>query len=558
VQVLGSHAIAVAAETVAARAWSPAIKEWILRGLPRHVRRGDPSLVVPARGKRATQQAIDAEGFSPEVLDRVGRAVAGGDRIYVPHKQRLERLVSAACDMVDWLTSLPPDDRHIKRIDRMSIRDALAMSHEWHAEFEETAQTEAQLSEGVRVVEEWADGVRMVQLGSPAALRAEGNAMGHCVGGYWSRVSSGECRIFSLRDRDGLPHVTIEVGRPPLVRLTDGTEMFLAEMPRPGVNRIALALNDGVVQQVQGKGNRTPVPRWAGYSEAFLRTRGWSKEILPGTEAIDVYATDGRNFASAAEAVRHMAATMAKASRRERSVRRAIPSHGMAIAAACKPEERAAFDRKFVGMAFARDFAEPDEKVVFAFGGHEVRARLHRLPLGSMEVVAASLGGTYSDTAFARVRDGLTAFLDAVEADPRALHGFDLPGGCGLTPSVVSDLFLVSGLAARRETATAANRVGIDAVVRGMRDDLRVAVAARRTPKGATALSQERANLVANLLTGDPVPRFAALASSAMPNLGFQSFLPTTPPARKVAVPATRAAPPTIRAGLPEAFARFR
>lgn len=42
------------------------------------------------------------------------------------------------------------------------------------------------------------------------ALRYEGDAMGHCVGGYCDDVLSGKSRIFSLRDAEGGPHVTIE------------------------------------------------------------------------------------------------------------------------------------------------------------------------------------------------------------------------------------------------------------------------------------------------------------------------------------------------------------
>ena len=35
--------------------------------------------------------------------------------------------------------------------------------------------------------------------------------MGHCVGGYCPDVASGRTKIFSLRDKRGEPHVTVEV-----------------------------------------------------------------------------------------------------------------------------------------------------------------------------------------------------------------------------------------------------------------------------------------------------------------------------------------------------------
>lgn len=42
-------------------------------------------------------------------------------------------------------------------------------------------------------------------------LKYEGDAMGHCVGGYCPDVLQGKSRIFSLRDAKGEPHVTVEV-----------------------------------------------------------------------------------------------------------------------------------------------------------------------------------------------------------------------------------------------------------------------------------------------------------------------------------------------------------
>lgn len=43
------------------------------------------------------------------------------------------------------------------------------------------------------------------------ALKYEGETMGHCVGGYCPDVIEGRSKIFSLRDKKGQPHVTIEV-----------------------------------------------------------------------------------------------------------------------------------------------------------------------------------------------------------------------------------------------------------------------------------------------------------------------------------------------------------
>ena len=46
------------------------------------------------------------------------------------------------------------------------------------------------------------------------ALEAEGRNMKHCVGGYCDKVLRGESEIYSLRDPEGNPHITIEKNPP--------------------------------------------------------------------------------------------------------------------------------------------------------------------------------------------------------------------------------------------------------------------------------------------------------------------------------------------------------
>lgn len=56
-----------------------------------------------------------------------------------------------------------------------------------------------------------------------AALKYEGDIMGHCVGGYCDDVAKGYSKIYSLRDAKGRPHVTIEVVSPGSRINPDGT-----------------------------------------------------------------------------------------------------------------------------------------------------------------------------------------------------------------------------------------------------------------------------------------------------------------------------------------------
>lgn len=102
------------------------------------------------------------------------------------------------------------------------------------------------------VVKKWPDGYTMVRL-SPADCKVEGALMQHCVGkdatGYAKRVQSENIELFSLRDPQNKPHVTIEVDA------------------RGAVGR-------GTVEQVQGKQNKPPVEKYHPYIDEWLTERG--------------------------------------------------------------------------------------------------------------------------------------------------------------------------------------------------------------------------------------------------------------------------------------------
>lgn len=133
------------------------------------------------------------------------------------------------------------------------------------------------------------------------ALKYEGEVMGHCVGGYCDDVLSGRSQIFSLRDKKGEPHVTIEV-RPATAR-SDPEEMqaiydkvqaeadarnfaTLDEQDRfyfPRVKELqmqmlaekAKALPPEIIQ-IKGKANRAPKEEYLPFVQDFVRSGNWS------------------------------------------------------------------------------------------------------------------------------------------------------------------------------------------------------------------------------------------------------------------------------------------
>lgn len=121
------------------------------------------------------------------------------------------------------------------------------------------------------------------------ALKYEGDTMGHCVGGYCPDVSSGETRIFSLRDAKNEPHVTIEV-KPP--KYSDAPRehriQYLDELKQQDPNAdwsdegfAKWMKNRGIevppaIKQIKGKGNAKPKKDYIPYVQDFVKSGNWS------------------------------------------------------------------------------------------------------------------------------------------------------------------------------------------------------------------------------------------------------------------------------------------
>ncbi len=145
-----------------------------------------------------------------------------------------------------------------------------------------------------------------------AALKNEGDVMGHCVGGYCEYVHSGESKIYSLRDEKGMSHVTVEVaprlsgkilesdtvkiqeaepGKYRLVQLTpdgksvyqvsevvarnleDAHNKFVDMYPRLAKEKFFSGIED--IARIKGKQNRAPVDKYIPYVQDFVRSGKW-------------------------------------------------------------------------------------------------------------------------------------------------------------------------------------------------------------------------------------------------------------------------------------------
>jgi len=110
--------------------------------------------------------------------------------------------------LADWFASNSPTRRGVD-IMQLTSDEALEKLKEWD---EELRSKSVDLEKaGGEVVAEVGDGWTIRQLTNGEEAKVEGDAMGHCVGGYGSYIESGETLIYSLRDEQNLPHTTIEI-----------------------------------------------------------------------------------------------------------------------------------------------------------------------------------------------------------------------------------------------------------------------------------------------------------------------------------------------------------
>jgi hypothetical protein len=133
------------------------------------------------------------------------------------------------------------------------------------------------------------------------ALKYEGETMGHCVGGYCPDVVEGRSKIYSLRDKKGQPHVTIEVR--PGRKLTekdlpdDVRELLSEQYADASREEFEAAVQQYVKQQavpdeivqIKGKGNKAPKEDYLPAVQDFVRSGSFGRVgDLGNTGLIDV------------------------------------------------------------------------------------------------------------------------------------------------------------------------------------------------------------------------------------------------------------------------------
>jgi hypothetical protein len=432
-QVIGLAPAFVAIDVIAARSTRQPVTEWADRVVRRHVRR-TPDLHRRLMTEKAVVAAISLDRLSAEVSQKIVVAFRAGEEICTPDKDRVRAFIERALDTMDFMESLPLSDRRIRRIERLSWADAEQMSVDWHASLARVRSKSKDVMAGVRKIAEFGDGSFVAELTTAQALKTEGAEMGHCVGGYWSRVESGDTRIVSLRDPDGHPHVTIELTRPSEYHVEGRGPVRLMAKLQAGRNQV-VASGEWYAAQIRGKQNRMPVAKYADkvvqwMQDASIPTREEGFQVKSGKDALVIYAVPrGQGFFLCENAEEALAAVSDQAIAQLSSpgARQGL----LKVISRIEDFARSCFNNKsdfdalvgLRGSLLSADETESvetrDHAIVAVPGGSSLRARIHTIPT----VGLALINSGRADGAEDRVLNGLEPKLREVIAAMKAEQG---------------------------------------------------------------------------------------------------------------------------------------
>jgi hypothetical protein len=269
---------------------APAIKQWAIQAAQR-VQDGTARawfqsqvydfLVNHTEDRSMVQPVRQLPSDAPEWLVK---KVEMGSPIFqvTPHQD----FATQAQSVSDWVNAWAAENPG-SRVN-YTWEQAVKASEEWHQDLARGASHGAEDAADPGLIQfmTFPDGYRWVMVQSPQCLSREGGRMGHCVGGYHQQVTSGETVILSLRSPQNTPHCTIEVNKPDgdfWTAVISTAAARAAELQRkadhPGqfdmnlgdaVGSLPQSQSLGDINQIKGKQNKPPVPKYIPYVKGLL------------------------------------------------------------------------------------------------------------------------------------------------------------------------------------------------------------------------------------------------------------------------------------------------
>jgi hypothetical protein len=201
-----------------------------------------------------------------------------------------------------------------EQLNKVSMEQAVRRAYEYDQELAAKMKAaHAAAREGLPVQKEYPEGFRWMELNKPGAFASESETMGHSVRGYeppkghpdwvegsgdsgssgyghggWEAIKSGRAKVYSLVDKEGQPHVTVEVknvGMTPEQRTYKVgilTQRLIDEgnLPEQAAAQAEKIYPEGetkqFITQIKGKQNRAPKEDYLPYVQDFVKSGNWS------------------------------------------------------------------------------------------------------------------------------------------------------------------------------------------------------------------------------------------------------------------------------------------
>lgn len=164
----------------------------------------------------------------------VKRALDNGEEVFVVNAT--ETLKKTLLNCIAYLNTVEPH-----KIERMSVPQVMQAAK---------LKPKVIKERGITEVMRFPNGYKWVRITNKASIIREGEKMHHCVGEYCVSLLSGDTQIYSLRDRNNAPHVTLE-----------------------------FVPSSKSVEQIKGYNNQVPAPKYRFMIVDFLNSG-----LLPWTE----------------------------------------------------------------------------------------------------------------------------------------------------------------------------------------------------------------------------------------------------------------------------------
>lgn len=221
--------------------------------------------------RNITQFLINMPDESFKAMPWVARMVKKGDIDLTTPGRNFDHAVDIAGQTGELMHQLRQNNKPVPDINQMDFKGAQDWLYKTRAEM----RTETGGWKERKTVMQLDDGYTIDQLTNKEDCTREGEIMHHCVGGYGSAVEEGKTTIYSLREKDGTPHVTIEI--------------IPADQNHSGVDQVTqvFGYNDGPPKQ-------DDIPR---IREFFDKLRGDGHQLeWAADEFLPEYITDARDL----------------------------------------------------------------------------------------------------------------------------------------------------------------------------------------------------------------------------------------------------------------------